>query len=101
MEPGHEDREDDLDWGNVDIEGRPQWSPAMKTGKTSNMLASGHGDEAAAMEPGHEDREDPARDWQVGSVRAWPQWSPAMKTGKTCGNGRRSTHQACRNGARP
>ena len=36
----------------------PQWSPAMKTGKTGHDLDLYSGGDTAAMEPGHEDRED-------------------------------------------
>jgi len=38
MEPGHEDREDFPPGTNVGVVYEPQWSPAMKTGKTSLLL---------------------------------------------------------------
>ena len=59
MEPGHEDREDPSPEGfAAAYEFLPQWSPAMKTGKTSNAAGDQH-------------------------FYDLPQWSPAMKTGKT------------------
>ena len=36
----------------------PQWSPIMKTGKTTTVTAVSGFAAAAAMEPDHEDRED-------------------------------------------
>ena len=35
MEPGHEDREDEALWRHLVRYFDPQWSPVMKTGKTS------------------------------------------------------------------
>ena len=84
----------------------PQWSPAMKAGKTRILdpagaagrtasMEPGHeGREdlgmwqrppearAASMEPGHEGREDTVPDPQALTPKR-PQWSPAMKAGKT------------------
>jgi len=58
MEPGHEDREDTVGERQPRHDVEPQWSPAMKTGKTTLFVAH-----------------------HLQGMR--PQWSPAMKTGKT------------------
>src|ERR1035437_9024017 len=82
MEPGHEDREDVTGYDQLHILQEPQWSPVMKTGKTTDLPSPSPpvkmpqwspvmkpGKTAkrvvrrtlrddAAMEPGHEDRED-------------------------------------------
>ena len=58
MEPGHEGREEAnvTDWS--DEQPLPQWSPAMKAGKSEPIAPS----------------------WAP--RRGTPQWSPAMKAGK-------------------
>src|ERR1035437_7935305 len=100
MEPGHEDREDDDCWwadldfikaamkpGHEDREDltpgcpatspkiQPQWSPVMKTGKTSGFTSDAY------------------------RVQR-PQWSPVMKTGKTTQVTTSCTSCKSRNGAR-
>ena len=82
MEPGHEDREYDLE-------------PAGEHKKTQASMEPGHEDREyaplpvgsptpwdASMEPGHEDREYILHTaHEVKTAR--PQWSPVMKTGNT------------------
>ena len=58
MEPGHEDREYQTHSHKHKHPNRPQWSPVMKTGNTSQT----RGKAVAA---------------------GAPQWSPVMKTGNT------------------
>ena len=59
MEPGHEDREEFATrrcWPSS--VNRPQWSPVTRTGKSPRRPLRRVGVGAAAMEPGHEDREE-------------------------------------------
>ena len=58
MEPGHEDREYKKERPKIEQVTKPQWSPVMKTGNTSDVT----------MRP---------------LITVMPQWSPVMKTGNT------------------
>jgi len=82
MEPGHEDREDFTPGTNVGVVYEPQWSPAMKTGKTGRVtyraLQVYLPQWSPAMKTGKT-----ARSHRLAEVQHLPQWSPAMKTGKT------------------
>ena len=58
MEPGHEGREEAAVFAGMAKGNQPQWSPAMKAGKSvARHDSDGHPDRAA-MEPGHEGREE-------------------------------------------
>ena len=57
MEPGHEDREYQVQGVIVGPENVPQWSPVMKTGNTRRSVQRSIRALEASMEPGHEDRE--------------------------------------------
>ena len=79
MEPGHEGREEEVMTPGRILRGRsPQWSPAMKAGKsTDGQLADS-------------------------LVKKKPQWSPAMKAGKSARADPTATpRRSRRNGARP
>ncbi len=82
MEPGHEDREDANFLKGLRETESPQWSPAIKAGKTAiqydGSLNSALPQWSPAIKAGK------TRDAQ-GPVWAdyLPQWSPAIKAGKT------------------
>ena len=85
MEPGHEDREHEMDRaGTTGMTDLPQWNPAMKTGSTCLGVDGLHlGLVVASMEPGHEDREHFWSRRSNSRFAASPQWNPDMKTGST------------------
>ena len=59
MEPGHEGREElGYWWVSLALILSPQWSPAMKAGKSGRRSTGMRSHLGAAMEPGHEGREE-------------------------------------------
>ena len=67
MEPGHEGREEGaVAPAGITISWKPQWSPAMKAGKSDDRADRHPGECGAAMEPGHEGREEAtSKGWTV------------------------------------
>ncbi|SHE25735.1 Hypothetical protein ACGLYG10_1968 [Actinomyces glycerinitolerans] len=124
MEPGLEDRED-LRTAPIDLNqpAPPQWSPALKTGKTRYRRRGQCDSHDASMEPGRGDREDRvpigrirfsverlngARSWRPGRhADDWcrrpavgpPQWSPVVEIGKTRPSRTAPRLTECLNGA--
>src|SRR5665647_3838666 len=84
MEPGHEDREDQLGHHAIAQRLRPQWSPVMKTGKTRRLCHRPSSSIVPQWSPVMKTGKTRLSK-RPGLYVELPQWSPVMKTGKTMG----------------